>query len=147
MRPSNKDLLKRARSFMNPLRRLALESRSKRTPVVAPRKESKLKHRLVTGPKPPWHAHSVPVSKPGPQLVQDPNKVQKLTHGDYEAAITINRKSHPVLFHYILIKKDSPAILEWGQTISVHAAVAKAKAALKRLSAEDSAPGQMVAAD
>ena len=89
----------------------------------------------------------MPVTKSGPQLVQDPNKVQRVTHGDYEAEITVNRKSHPVLFHYILTKKDSPAILEWGQTISVHAAVAKAKAALKRLSAEDSAPGRMVAAD
>jgi hypothetical protein len=146
MRPSNKDLFKRARSFMNPLRRLALESRPKRSPIVAPPKESK-KHRLFTGPKPAWQAHPAPVAKPGPQLVQDPNKVQKLTHGDYEAAITVNRKSHPVLFHYILTKKDSPAILEWGQTISVHAAVAKSKAALKRLSAEDSAPGRMVAAD
>lgn len=132
---------------MNPLRRLALESRPKRSPIVAPPKESKVKHRLVTGPKPAWHGHSAPVSKPGPLLVQDPNKVQKLTHGDYEAAITVNRKSHPVLFHYILTKKDSPAILEWGQTISVHAAIAKANAALKRLSAEDSAPGRMVAAD
>jgi hypothetical protein len=124
-----------------------MESRPKRSPIVAPPKEPKLKHRLVTGPKPAWQPHSAPVSKPGPQLVQDPNKVHKLTHGDYEAAITVNRKSHPVLFHYILTKKDSPAILEWGQTISVHAALAKAKAALKRLSAEDSAPGRMVAAD
>lgn len=132
---------------MNPLRRLAMDGRPKRSPIVAAPKEAKLKRRLVIGPKPAWQAHSAPVAKPGPQLVQDPNKVQKLTHGDYEAAITVNRKSHPVLFHYILTKKDSPAILEWGQTISVHAAVAKAKAALKRLSAEDSAPDRMVAAD
>ena len=147
MRPSRKDLLKRARSLMNPLRRLAMDGRPKRSPIVEPLKESKAKHRLVTGPKPAWQAHSAPVAKSGPQLVQDPNKVQKLSHGDYEAEITVNRKSHPVVFHYILTKKDSPAILEWGQTISVHAAVAKAKAALKRLSAEDCAPGRMVAAD
>ena len=124
-----------------------MDGRPKRNPIVAPPKEPKVKHRQIIGPKPAWQAHAAPIAKAGPQLVQDPNKVQTLTHGDYEAEITVNRKSHPVLFHYILTKKDSPAILEWGQTISVHAAVAKARSALKRLSAEDSAPDRMVAAD
>ena len=67
--------------------------------------------------------------------------------GDYVAEITVNRKSVPPLFHYIVTKKDSPEILEWGQTVSVHAANARARVALKRLTAEDSLPGNMVAAD
>jgi len=133
---------------MNPLRRLAIEGRPKRSPIVdAPAKKRPSKKHHPLGPKPAWANHPVPIRKTGPQLVQDPHKVQKIANGDYEAEITVNRRSHPVLFHYLVTKKDSPAILEWGQTISVHAAVAKAKAAVKRLSAEDSAPGRMVAAD
>ena len=148
MRPSKKDLLNRVRSIMNPLRRLALESRPKRSPLVAKPKPAAKKHHH-TGPKPAWHSQPVPIphAKSGPRLVPDPNKVQKLTQGDYEAAITVNRKSQPVLFHYVVTKKDSPEILEWGQTVSVHAAIGKAKVALKRFSAEDSAPGRLVAAD
>ena len=148
MRPSKKAIAQRVRSVMNPLRRLAMAGRPKRSPIVVPpaSKGTAKKHHPL-GPKPAWHNHPVPIRKTGPQLVQDPHKVQKIANGDFEAEITVNRKTHPVLFHYIVTKKDSPAILEWGQTVSVHAAIAKAKAAVKRLSAEDSAHGRMVAAD
>lgn len=147
MPSSRKALLNKVHSFMNPLRRLALDSRPKRNLLVTkPKPDAKKKHPVV-GPKPAWHPHPVPVGRPGPSLVLDPNKVKKLTQGDYVAEITVNRKSAPVLFHYLVVKKDSPEILEWGQTVSVHAAIAKAKSALRRLSARDSAPGHMVAAD
>lgn len=143
---ARKTVVNKIRQVMNPLRRMALESRPKRNPILAEPKGTAKKHHPV-GPKPAWQNHPVPMPKPRPQLVNDPNQVQRISQGDYEAEITVNRKSHPVLFHYLVTKKDSPEILEWGQTVSVHAALSKAKSALKRLIADDSAPGRMVAAD
>jgi hypothetical protein len=143
---ARKSVLNKIRQVMNPLRRMALESRPKRNPILTKPKGTAKKHHPV-GPKPAWQNHPVPISKSGPQLVHDPKKVQRIMHGDYEAEITVNRKSHPVLFHYLVTKKDSPEILEWGQTVSVHAAISKAKSALKRLMASDSAPERMIAAD
>jgi hypothetical protein len=70
-----------------------------------------------------------------------------MVHGDFIAEITVNGKSNPVLFHYVVTRKDAAAILEWGQTMSVHAAIARAKVALKRLADEGTMPGAMVGAD
>lgn len=131
---------------MSPLRKLAMEERPKRNPIHVPEKQVKAK-RLVTGPRAAWVKPRIPVPKTGPRLVQDANKVHKIVQGDYVAEVTVNRNSTPELFHYLVVKKDSPAILEWGQTISVHAAVHKAKLTLKRLIAEDNRPDKLVAAD
>jgi hypothetical protein len=131
MRPSKKDLLGRAKSLMNPLRKLTVDGRARRNPINQPEKVEAVR-RYSTGPRPAWVGHSIPIPKPGPKLVTEPHKVKKLTHGDFVCEITVNRKSNPMLFHYVVTRKDSPEILEWGQTISVHAAIARAKASLKR---------------
>lgn len=146
MRIHKKDLLSKAVRFVNPLRKLAMDGLLKRNPIVAPPKESKPKPRVTTGPKPAWLGTTLPIAK-GPRLVTDSNKVRKLVQGDYIAEVSFSRNSTPQLFHYLVVKKDSPEILEWGQAISVHAAVAKAKSALQRRSAADSEPGALVAAD
>ena len=132
---------------MNPLRKMAVEQRSRRNPINQPEKIEAVR-RYSTGPKPAWVGHSIPIRKAGPRLVSEANnKVKKLIHGDFVCEITVNRNSNPVLFHYVVTKKDSPEILEWGQTVSVHAAIARGKVALKRLTDEGYMPCAMVAAD
>jgi hypothetical protein len=146
MRPSKKELLAKAKSLMSPLRKLTVDGRARRNPVTQPEKIEVLR-RYATGPMPAWVRHSLPVPRPGPKLATQPNNVKKLTHGDFVCEITVNRTSNPVLFHYVVTRKDSPEIVEWGQTISVHAAIARAKASLKRLNDEGYMSGSLVAAD
>jgi hypothetical protein len=146
MRPSKKELLIKAKSLMSPLRTLTVNERPRRNLLNQPEKVEALR-RHSTGPKPAWEGHAVPIPKSGPKLVEHASDVKKMVNGDFIVEITVNRKSNPVLFHYVVTRKGAPAILEWGQTMSVHAAIARAKVALKRLADEGTMPGAMVGAD
>lgn len=148
MRRPNRELIGKLKTLIHPLRRITEQERTRRNALVDPPQERAVtKRKSKLGPKPAWSEQRNRTARRGPQLVTDPGKVRRIVHGDYVAEIAVNRKTDPVLFHYLITKKDSPTILDWGQTVSVHAAEGRARVALKRLSVADNLPEAQVAAD
>ena len=62
----------------------------------------------------------------------------RFTVGDYIADVLLDEKHRPRIFHWIVQRVGSPAIIMWGQEYTYHDACAEAQSCLQGLSGKHS---------
>ena len=73
----------------------------------------------------------------GPQSAPSPSNT-RLTFGDHFADVLLDDRNDPMIYHWIMQRIGSPAIIFWGQEHSYNEACDAAQAYLQSLAQKDS---------
>ena len=71
------------------------------------------------------------------EAAKHPPNPPRIRLGNYYADIVIDRRSDPMIYHWLIQKTGSADILMWRQEYSLEAATREANAALERFAAGD----------